>query len=187
MVYLIAGLGNPGEEYLDTRHNVGFRIADELAARNKVSFVLERHAFYTQFKYKGRQVHLIKPTTYMNLSGKAVKFWMDQFKITPERLLVLVDELALEFGQVRIRKKGSDGGHNGLKDIQAVLGTAEYPRLRFGIGNKFAPGKQVNYVLGKWNAEESKRLPERLIYSAEACESFMFEGVDIAMNKYNKS
>lgn len=186
MNFLIAGLGNIGAEYLDTRHNIGFKIADALAAQNKVSFSLERLAFVTQYKYKGKNIYLIKPTTYMNLSGKAVKYWMNELKIPTQQLLVVVDELALPYGTIRIKTKGSDGGHNGLKDIQAMLQTQEYPRLRFGIGNEFSKGRQVDYVLGRWSAEEMKSLEDRIILATQAVDSFIFEGAANAMGKFNK-
>ncbi len=186
MNFLIAGLGNIGEEYLETRHNVGFKVLDLIAAQNKTTFSVDRLAFTAQYKFKGKNIYLIKPTTYMNLSGKAVKYWMNELKIPTSQLLVVVDELALPFGTIRIKTKGSDGGHNGLKDIQNMLMTQEYPRLRFGIGNQFAKGKQVDYVLGRWSPEEIKNLEDRLIFATQAVDSFLFEGVTNAMTKYNK-
>ena len=186
MSFLIAGLGNNGEEYENTRHNIGFRIADELAKTNKVSFQLERLAFFAEYRSKGKNIFLIKPTTYMNLSGKAVRYWMNELKIPHQNLLVVLDDLAIPFGSIRIRQKGSDGGHNGLKDIDATLGNGNYPRLRFGISNEFAKGKQVDYVLGKWGVEEMKTLDERIKVACEGVNSFMFEGIERAMSKYNK-
>jgi peptidyl-tRNA hydrolase, PTH1 family len=184
--YLIAGLGNIGDEYAETRHNIGFKVVEELAARNKLSFSLDRHAHVCTYKFKGRNVTLIKPTTYMNLSGKAVSYWMDQANVKKENLLVVLDDVAIAFGAIRIRPKGSDGGHNGLKDIDLVLRGNDYPRLRFGIGNNYHKGQQVNYVLGKWNAEEAKDLGSHVISAANAVECFIFEGLANAMNKYNK-
>ena len=186
MNYLIVGLGNIGEEYIETRHNVGFKIADALAGENKASFTLDRLAHYASYKTRGKNVHLIKPTTYMNLSGKGVRFWMQELKIAPQQMLVILDDLAIPFGTLRIKAKGSDGGHNGLKDIDATLTTNVYPRLRFGIGNAFQKGSQVNYVLGKWSVDEMKELHTKIDLSCEAVNSFMFEGLERAMNKYNK-
>ncbi len=186
MNFLIACLGNIGEEYENTRHNIGFKIADELSISSNTVFSLERHAFVAQYRNRGKNVCVIKPTTYMNLSGKAVRYWMNELKVPPQNLLVVLDDLALPFGAVRIRAKGSDGGHNGLKDIDAVLGSGNYPRLRFGISNEFAKGKQVDYVLGKWTADEMKLLAERIKIACNGVNSFMFEGIDRAMTKYNK-
>jgi peptidyl-tRNA hydrolase, PTH1 family len=186
MSFLIAGLGNVGAEYENTRHNIGFRIADELAKANNVSFGLERLAFFAEYKSRGKKIFLIKPTTYMNLSGKAVRYWMNELKIPQQNMLAVLDDLALPFGTIRIRIKGSDGGHNGLKDIDATLGNGNYPRLRFGIGNEFSKGKQVDYVLGKWGVDEMKTLDERIKVATEAVNSFMFEGIERAMTKYNR-
>jgi PTH1 family peptidyl-tRNA hydrolase len=183
--FLIAGLGNIGEEYAGTRHNVGFDIADSLANDAGVLFRNDRLAMVAEYKFKGKPVVLIKPTTYMNLSGKAINYWLQAEKIKTENLLVLVDELAFPFGQIRIHPKGSDGGHNGLKDIQATLGTQQYARLRFGIANAFGRGKQVDYVLGKWNEEERNALPERINLATEAVKSFIFAGLQQTMNFYN--
>jgi PTH1 family peptidyl-tRNA hydrolase len=187
MSFLIAGLGNIGNEYENTRHNIGFKIADELAKANNTTFALERLALFAEYRSRGKKVYIIKPTTFMNLSGKAVRYWMTQLKIQPQNLLVVLDDLALPFGTIRIRPKGSDGGHNGLKDIDANLGSNNYPRLRFGIGNEFAKGRQVDYVLGKWNADEMKVLDQKITLACEAINSFMFEGIERAMTKYNKS
>lgn len=186
MSFLIACLGNIGEEYENTRHNIGFKIADELALTAKTAFTLQRLAFVAEYRSRGKNVYVIKPTTYMNLSGKAVRYWMNEFKIQQPNVLVVLDDLALPFGTVRIRAKGSDGGHNGLKDIDATLGNGNYPRLRFGISNEFAKGRQVDYVLGKWNADEMKLLPERIKFACDGVNSFMFEGIDRAMTKFNK-
>jgi peptidyl-tRNA hydrolase, PTH1 family len=186
MSFLIAGLGNIGAEYENTRHNIGFRIADELAKANNAPFQLERLAFYAEYKNRGKKVYLIKPTTFMNLSGKAVRYWMNELKIAQPNMLAVLDDLALPFGTIRIRMKGSDGGHNGLKDIDATLGNGNYPRLRFGIGNEFSKGKQVDHVLGKWTVDEIKILDERIKVACDAIHSFMFEGIERAMTKYNK-
>lgn len=184
--FLIVGLGNIGEEYAETRHNIGFKIVDHLANEASVKFSSDRYADVAEVKHKGKQLILIKPTTYMNLSGKAVNYWLQSEKIAVENMMVLVDELALPFGKIRIGPKGSDGGHNGLKSIQETLNSANYPRLRFGISNEFSKGSQVNYVLGKWNEEELKTLDERIKYSAEACKAFAFIGLERCMNEFNK-
>jgi peptidyl-tRNA hydrolase, PTH1 family len=183
--YLIAGLGNIGEEYNNTRHNIGFNIADALAAEAGASFLLERLAYHTTVKHKGRFLHIIKPTTYVNLSGNAVRYWMQELKIPIENTLVILDEVALPFGTIRIKAKGSDGGHNGLKNIQALLETQNYPRLRFGVGNNYPRGKQVDYVLGKWSKEEEKQLPEFIKKSCEAINSFSTIGLERTMNLFN--
>jgi PTH1 family peptidyl-tRNA hydrolase len=183
--YLIAGLGNIGGEYENTRHNIGFEVVNELARAADVEFELERHALRTSFRYKGRQLILIKPTTYMNLSGKAVRFWLDREKISPENLLVIVDDIALSFGTIRLKGKGSDGGHNGLRDIQEELGTINYARLRFGIGSEFRQGGQINYVLGEWDNDEYEALPGRIDKAAEVVRSFCTIGLHRSMNAYN--
>lgn len=186
MNFLIVGLGNIGDEYTETRHNIGFKVVEALASKNGSTFTLDRLAHYSSYKTRGKNVHLIKPTTYMNLSGKAVRYWMQELKIPQQNILVVLDDLALPFGSLRLRGKGSDGGHNGLKDIDATLGNNNYARLRFGIGSQFEKGRQVNYVLGKWTVEEMKDLNARIDASCEAVNSFMFEGLERAMNKYNK-
>ncbi len=183
--FLIIGLGNIGEEYANTRHNIGFDVLDYLAKENELKFKSDRLADMTEFKYKGKQLILIKPTTYMNLSGKAVNYWMQTEKIATENILVIVDELALPLGKIRLGPKGSDGGHNGLKNIQELLKTNQYPRLRFGIGNEFHKGNQVNFVLGKWNEEEEKLLQERIKIAADAVKAFAFVGLARCMNEYN--
>lgn len=183
--YLVAGLGNPGPEYEHTRHNIGFKVLDTLAGASSVLFSAGRYAHTARISVKGRQVVLIKPQTYMNLSGKAVAYWLREEKIPLENLLVVTDEIALPFGSIRIKTKGSDGGHNGLKDIQTTLQTTEYARFRFGIGQEFARGRQVDYVLGKWSEEEEKALPERLETSAKAIQTFVLAGVNAAMNEFN--
>jgi len=184
--FLIAALGNIGEEYRNTRHNIGFLIADKLVSDLSGVYQSDRLADVAHLKFKGRSVVVIKPTTYMNLSGKAVNYWLQNEKIELNHLLVLVDELALPFGKIRLGPKGSDGGHNGLKHIQETLNTPVYPRLRFGIGNEFLKGKQVNYVLGEWSEEEKQTLQERINLAAEAVKSFVFEGLERSMNKHNK-
>jgi PTH1 family peptidyl-tRNA hydrolase len=186
MSFLIAGLGNIGPEYENTRHNIGFKIADSLSNTQGAPFTLERLAFFAEYRSKGKNIYLIKPTTFMNLSGKAVRYWMNERKIPQQNLLVVLDDLAIPFGSIRVRMKGSDGGHNGLKDIDATLGNNNYPRLRFGIGSEFGKGHQVNYVLSPWNSEEQKLLDGRIKVACEAVNSFMFEGIERAMNKYNK-
>lgn len=183
--FLIVGLGNIGDEYAETRHNIGFKIVDHLALEAGVKFSSDRLADVAQIKHKGKQLVLIKPSTYMNLSGKAVNYWMQNEKISIENTMVLVDELALPFGKIRIGPKGSDGGHNGLKSIQEVLGNSNYPRLRFGISNEFNKGSQVNYVLGKWNEEELKTLSDRIKVAADAVKAFSFIGLQRCMNEYN--
>ena len=184
--FLIAGLGNIGDEYAETRHNIGFKILDYLVKEHEIKFSSNRLADIAKLKYKGKTLILIKPTTYMNLSGKAVNYWLNAEKISIENSLVLVDELALPFGKIRIGPKGSDGGHNGLKSIQETLNTANYPRLRFGISNEFNKGAQVNYVLGKWNEEELKTLNERIKICADAIKAFAFVGLERCMNEFNK-
>lgn len=183
--FLIVGLGNPGSEYAFTRHNIGFDILDFIAREHDLKFRADRLADVAELKYKGKQLILIKPTTYMNLSGKAVNYWLQAEKIAVENSLVLVDELALPLGKIRLGPKGSDGGHNGLKNIQEVLGTTAYPRLRFGISNEFSKGDQVNYVLGKWDDEETKILEGRIKLAADAVKAFAFVGLARCMNEFN--
>ena len=183
--FLIAGLGNIGDEYAGTRHNIGFDVVDHLAKDAGVKFTSGRLADVAEMKYKGKTLILVKPTTYMNLSGKAINYWLQAEKIPVENLMVIVDELALPLGTLRLGPKGSDGGHNGLKNIQEILNTSTYPRLRFGIGNEFGKGYQVNYVLGKWNDEEQKILPERIKLAADAIKAFAFAGLQRSMNDYN--
>ncbi|MBC8045626.1 MAG: aminoacyl-tRNA hydrolase [Fimbriimonadaceae bacterium] len=185
MKYLIAGLGNYGIEYVNTRHNIGFDVIDFLAREKEILFSSKRYADVTEFKLKGKIFILIKPTTYMNLSGKAVKYWMEKERILPENLLVITDDKNLPIGKLRLRKNGSDGGHNGLKNINEILMHSNYPRLRFGIGNEFATGKQVDYVLGKWEKDENKIVTETIKKAADAVISFALEGIESAMNKFN--
>lgn len=183
--FLIVGLGNIGSEYAETRHNIGFEVLDYLAKENDLKFKSDRLADVAEMKFKGKTLVLVKPTTYMNLSGKAVNYWLQAEKIPVENCLVIVDELALPFGKIRLGPKGSDGGHNGLKNIQEVLQTTNYPRLRFGIGSEFNKGNQVNYVLGKWNDEERKTLNERIKIAADAVKAFAFIGLARCMNEFN--
>jgi peptidyl-tRNA hydrolase, PTH1 family len=183
MKYLIAGLGNIGPEYADTRHNVGFRVVEHMAGA--APFETTRYAARCEIRHKGRTFVLIKPSTYMNLSGNAVRYWLQQENLTPEQMMVVTDDLALPFGKIRIRQKGSDGGHNGLKHITEILGSDAFPRLRFGIAAEFAKGQQVDYVLGKWSEEELKTLGERVEIAAKACLSFGLIGLARTMNEYN--
>lgn len=183
--FLIACLGNIGSEYEHTRHNAGFLIADQLAAKLNSTFTPGRYAATILTKFKGRSIILLKPTTYMNLSGQAISYWMITENIPTENLLVVLDDLAFPFGQIKIQPKGSDGGHNGLKSIQERIGTSDYPRLRFGIGGDFPKGKQVDYVLGHWTKEESASLPKRIELATEAALSFVFNGLQPTMNIFN--
>ncbi len=183
--YLIVGLGNKGEEYKNTRHNIGFLIADEVVNSQGETYKASHLGWVSQFKYKARPVTVLKPNTYMNLSGNAVKYWMQKENIPLENLLVMTDDLNLKFATIRIRAKGSDGGHNGLKSIQQNLQTTQYPKLRFGIGDRFSKGKQVDYVLGKWSPEEMEYLPQRVAYCKDAVLQFIFGGIHSAMNQYN--
>jgi PTH1 family peptidyl-tRNA hydrolase len=186
MNYLVVGLGNIGPEYADTRHNIGFMIADALAKEAGATFSTLRHAYYSSYKWKGREIHLIKPTTYMNLSGKAVNFWMHELKIPIERVLVIVDDLALPLGTLRVKPKGSSAGHNGLKSIEALCGGQNYPRLRFGIGDNYPKGRQVDYVLGSFDPDEQAELPALIDRSVEIVHSFVTIGLERTMNFYNK-
>lgn len=186
MKYLIAGLGNIGEEYNLTRHNIGFDTLDAFAKASNVFFSQEKLAFTTEVKFKGRTFVLIKPTTYMNLSGKAVNYYLQKEKIPTENLLVIIDDIALPLGTLRLRGKGGDGGHNGLKSINESLGTTEYARLRFGIGSEFPRGKQVEYVLGKWTQEELNILAEKIPVAVEMIKSFGIIGLERTMNAFNE-
>ncbi|RAJ87386.1 PTH1 family peptidyl-tRNA hydrolase [Chitinophaga dinghuensis] len=185
MKYLIAGLGNIGAEYQHTRHNIGFDVADAFVAKHNGSFHNDRLADVAEIKWKGKVFIVIKPTTYMNLSGKAIKYWMDKEKIPVENLLVLVDELALPLDVMRLRGSGSDAGHNGLKSIQDSLTTSQYPRLRFGIGNNYPKGRQVEFVLGKWKHDEIAIVQEKIDKSVEIIESFATTGIARTMNTFN--
>ncbi len=185
MNFLIAGLGNIGAEYANTRHNIGFMVLDALIKDSGTSFISGRYGSTAEISYRGHKLILLKPSTYMNLSGKAVNYWMQELKIKPGNLLVVVDDLALPFGTLRMRKQGSDGGHNGLKNITQMLGNNSYARLRVGIGDAFAKGHQVDYVLGKWKSEEEKELPFILDRAGDAIKAFAFMGPDRAMNVCN--
>lgn len=185
MKYLIAGLGNIGPEYELTRHNIGFLTLDRLADKEGLSFSTDRHAYKAEYKFKGRNIHLIKPTTFMNLSGKAVSFWLQELKIPKENLLVIVDDLALPFGKLRMRGKGSSAGHNGLKSIEATTGGADYSRLRFGIGDNFRQGQQVDYVLSNFSREEMDQLPEHMDKAIEMIQAFSTIGLARTMSQYN--
>jgi PTH1 family peptidyl-tRNA hydrolase len=185
MKYLIVGLGNIGEEYRDTRHNIGFKILDAFAEASNISFATERYGDVARVRVKNKQLVLLKPSTYMNLSGNAVRYWLQQEKIPIENMLVLVDDLNLPFGSIRMQKQGSNGGHNGLGHIQQILCTQNYSRLRFGIGNDFNKGAQCNFVLGEWSSEEEKLMPERLKVVCDIIPSFCLQGMDKTMNQYN--
>ncbi len=185
MKFLIVGLGNIGPEYELTRHNIGFLTLDRLAEEHKIKFETHRLADTAVLKHKGRQLHLIKPTTFMNLSGKAVAYWLQDLKIPKENLLVVVDDLALPFGSLRMRTRGSAAGHNGLKNIELVLGGQDYPRLRVGIGNNFSKGQQVDFVLSKFSKEEIKELPSLMDKAADMVFSFCTLGAERTMSSLN--
>ncbi len=185
MKYLIVGLGNIGEKYENTRHNIGFQVIDRFVDPEKDTIKHDRLAYVIHKKFKGRTLVLCKPTTYMNLSGRAINYWLQKEKIPIENLLVVVDDIALPFGTIRIKKKGSDAGHNGLINIIETLGHQNFNRMRFGIGNEFSRGGQVDFVLGNWDGEEIKLLPERLDKMCEAIKSFATIGIDRTMNFYN--
>jgi PTH1 family peptidyl-tRNA hydrolase len=187
MKYLIVGLGNIGEGYKDTRHNIGFTVLDAMAMASNISFVEKRYGAVCEIRYKGRDLILLKPSTFMNLSGNAVSYWLKKEKIPLENMLVIVDDIALPLGSIRMRPKGSDGGHNGLAHISNILATNEYPRIRIGIGNSFGKGKQVDYVLGKWDAEEKKFMEGRTSIVIEMIKSFVFSGVELTMTAFNKA
>lgn len=185
MKYLIVGLGNIGDEYANTRHNIGFSVVDAFAQDKGATWADKRYGFVAKLRVKSAEIVLLKPSTYMNLSGNAVRYWLQQEKIEPANMLVISDDLNLPFGAIRIRKQGSNGGHNGLGNIQSVLGTDCYPRLRFGIGSEFAKGAQCNFVLGKWTEEEQERLKERLELCNQIIPSFCLQGIDRTMNLFN--
>ncbi|WKS95489.1 aminoacyl-tRNA hydrolase [Riemerella columbina] len=185
MKYLIVGLGNKGEEYANTRHNIGFKVVEKIAETIEAPFKTNHFGWLAEGKYKGRKVLLLKPDTYMNLSGNAVKFWLKKENIPLENVLIITDDLALPFGTLRMKMKGSHAGHNGLKNIQEQLQTPNYPRLRFGISADFSEGKQVDYVLGTWTEEEQQKLPERITQFANASLSFVFAGIQNAMTGFN--
>jgi PTH1 family peptidyl-tRNA hydrolase len=185
MKYLIIGLGNPGAKYENTRHNIGFRVVEALAKEKEESFKTVRLGDLATVKHKSRVLLLLKPNTFMNLSGQSVKYWMQQEKIPIENILVILDDIALPFGKIRLKGKGSDGGHNGLKSIQSLLNSTNYSRLRFGVGSDFHPGQQAEYVLGDWDSEEKSGLPER-VEAAKACVlDFVSIGLGLTMTKHN--
>jgi PTH1 family peptidyl-tRNA hydrolase len=186
MNFLIVGLGNIGPQYLFTRHNIGFMAVDYLAKQKDLSFKIDRLASVSSYKLNGHTIYLIKPTTFMNLSGKAVNYWMSYYKIEKENILVLVDDLALPFETLRLKPKGSSGGHNGLKSIEEVLGGSEYPRLRMGIGSDFPKGRQADYVLSNFPEAELETIPFILDKTTEIIETFCSEGLTKTMNKYNQ-
>lgn len=183
--FLIVGLGNIGEEYVNTRHNIGFMVLDTWAQKENVKFTVDRLASVTQIRHKGKIFVLVKPSTFMNLSGKAVNYWLQAEKLTPRNMLVIADDIALPIGALRMKNKGSDGGHNGLKDIIATLNSTEFPRLRIGVGNEFPKGGQSDYVLGKWSEEEIKILNPRIEMAVEMIKSFGTIGVDRTMSSFN--
>ena len=185
MNYLVAGLGNIGQEYANTRHNAGFMVLDAWAQASNAVFTTQRYGDVAEVSFKGRKITLLKPSTYMNLSGNAIRYWMTKLKLPVENLLVICDDLNIPFGTLRMRKKGSDGGHNGLKNIQELLGTQDYARIRVGIGNDFLKGGQVDFVLGKLDEEELKAMPEIFAKVIEGAKSFVFCGADRAMNSFN--
>ena len=185
MKYLIVGLGNPGEEYANTRHNIGFDVLDALCAAKEGVWEAVKHGWKVELSHKGRKMILLKPNTYMNLSGKAVAYWMQQEKIALENVIVVTDDLALPVAKLRLKPKGSDGGHNGLKSINASLNTPNYPRLRFGIGNEFAKGQQVDFVLGKWTNDEQILIDEAIKRAVAGIEELVWQGLPRAMMKLN--
>ncbi len=186
MKYLIVGLGNIGKEYEETRHNIGFMVLDALAKASNAVFSQDRYALRSEVSYKGKKLVLIKPTTYMNLSGNAVRYWLQKENVGLGQLLIVVDDIALPFGTLRIRSKGSNGGHNGLAHIDQILQTNEYSRMRFGIGNNYPKGKQVDYVLSSFSDEEKKQLPFYIEYAVKAIFAFATVGIDRCMNEFNK-
>ena len=184
-IFLIVGLGNVGEKYVNTRHNIGFKILDEVAQENKTTFETEKLGDVATFRVKGRTFILLKPSTFMNLSGKALKYWMDKENISLENILVVTDDVNIDFGVIRLKAKGSAGGHNGLKDIQDKLQTQQYARFRFGIGGAYKKGRQVDFVLGEWTKEETSQLIERLPLAAKIITSFGTAGLENTMNTFN--
>lgn len=186
MKYLIVGLGNIGSEYENTRHNIGFNVLDAFAKASNTVFTERRYGAVAEVKVKGRTLVLLKPSTYMNLSGNAVRYWLQQEKIPVEKMLVIVDDISLPFGSLRLRPKGSDAGHNGLKDVARVVGNENYARLRFGVGGDFPRGTQIDYVLGQFPPEEREKLPERIETACNIIKSFCLAGVVLTMNQYNK-
>jgi peptidyl-tRNA hydrolase, PTH1 family len=186
MKYLIVGLGNIGEGYKDTRHNIGFTVLDAMALASNISFKDKRYGAICEIGYKGRDLILLKPSTYMNLSGNAVSYWLKKENIPLENMLVIVDDIALPLGSIRMRPKGNDGGHNGLAHISDTLATNEYPRIRIGIGNSFRKGAQVDFVLGKWDPDEKKFMDQRILIVIDMIRSFAFAGVELTMTAFNK-
>jgi PTH1 family peptidyl-tRNA hydrolase len=186
MSYLIAGLGNTGSEYELTRHNAGFLVLDRLAENHKADFEISRYCFYSKFRSRGKIIHLIKPTTFMNNSGKSVNYWIQQLKLPVEKTVVIVDDLSLPFGTIRLRAKGSSAGHNGLASIEQILGTQNYPRLRIGIGNDFSKGDQIDYVLSRFNTLEMKDLDIILDKACEVIHSIISVGIDKSMSQFNR-
>lgn len=185
MKYLIVGLGNIGAEYRNTRHNIGFKVLDAFAEASNITFTTQRYGDVVETRVKNKILLLLKPSTYMNLSGDAVRYWMTKENIPLENVLVIVDDIALPFGAIRIKGKGSDGGHNGLKNIAAMIGTQNYARLRFGVGNDFPKGAQIDYVLGNFSEEQEKQMPERLKIAIDAIKAFCLSGLTFAMNNYS--
>jgi len=183
--YLVAGLGNVGDEYHETRHNIGFLVLDALAKESGITFSDKRYGFVTEYRHKGRIYVLVKPNTYVNLSGKAINYWLKESSVPVENLLIVADDLSLPFGTIRLRRRGGDGGHNGLASIIDVLGTQDFARLRFGIGGDFPYGTQVDYVLGKWTQDEINQLSDRISVCHEIIRSFGTQGIDRTMNAFN--
>ena len=185
MKHLIVGLGNPGLEYELTRHNIGFLILDRLADQKKVEFQKGKYGFWTLLKHRGRSIYLLKPTTFMNLSGRAVNYWIQDLKVAKQNTLVITDDLALPYGKLRIRPKGSAGGHNGLKNIEELIGGQDYPRLRFGVGNDFNRGRQINYVLSSFNQTEIQMLTLKIDFAIDSLLTFCTQGIENTMNQFN--
>ena len=185
MKYLIVGLGNIGAEYRDTRHNIGFKVLDAFAEASNIVFSTQRYGDVAQVRVKNKILVLLKPSTYMNLSGEAVRYWMNKENIPLENVLIIVDDIALPFGAIRIKGKGSDGGHNGLKNIAALLGTQNYARIRFGVGNEFVRGAQIDYVLGNFTEEQSRELPVRMKVACDSIKAFCLSGLTFAMNNFS--
>lgn len=185
MKYLIVGLGNIGSEYRNTRHNIGFKVLDAFAEASNITFTTQRYGDVVETRVKNKILVLLKPSTYMNLSGEAVRYWMNKENIPLENVLIIVDDIALPFGAIRIKGKGSDGGHNGLKNIATMIGTQNYSRLRFGVGNNYPKGAQIDYVLGNFTEEQEKVLPERMKIAIDAIKAFCLSGLTFAMNNYS--
>ena len=185
MKYLIIGLGNPGNEYQNTRHNIGFQVLDRLVSLSNTTFSVDKLADVATLKFKGRQLMLVKPNTFMNLSGKAVNYWLQKTKVSIDNILVVTDDISLPFGMLRLRKGGSDGGHNGLKDIQNILNTKKYPRLRFGVGNDFPKGSQADYVLSDFTDEDYRVIGERMDLAIKIIHGFATIGISRTMSEFN--